>query len=513
MRKTKHISLRLNNRGIALVTVLIVMLVLSILSTGVIVIAVANFDQTSTTVEHSQAYYVAEAGVNYQVKRFENLTSAMVAADYDTTDIITAIDDMIDDDAGFSQIFSTTGGMPGSFNSTISRNGNFMYISSTGTVGGVSRTLTKRLRMPGLIIDKAILTEGFLGINATDVFLGASGTYGPVQTLSAEEDSVNIDKLGHVSEVYIPTPEPPLTFVDVIENCTMIGTLEDMTCQTGAYQYKVFYDDSVDTLPPIVLPTVPVTTTRLQEFKFTGKSNLVAPTTGNILINAATAIGSTYNLVGANTPNTKFYVPSFRVESTVANFAIDVGDQDIELVVDSFYLSGEFKVIGTGTLTVFVDYDDLILNCKNKVCGVKGDTATPTVADKFILVVRGDPTDEIDFTAGQNQSSFYLSVITNVSMDITLYGNGHFYGFIATTSNAVKLNGTGNSDPKSSLLLYAPNATVTVDGSINMDGALIANSYTSNGQAVMRFNPNFTDPPFAFLDPFATFQYEPTVEN
>lgn len=512
MRNTKLISLRLNNRGVALVTVLMVMLVLSILSTGVIVIAVANFDQTSTTVEHSQAYYVAEAGVNYQVKRFENLTAQMVAANYDTSDIIDAVDDMIDNDADYEQTFSTTGGMPGSFNSTISRNGNYMYISSTGTVGGVSRTLTKRLRMPGLIIDKAILTEGYLGINATDVFLGASGTYGPVQTLSAEEDSVSIDKLGHVSEVYIPTPEPPLTFVDVIENCTMVGTLADMTCQTGAYQYKVYYDDSVDTLPPIVLPTVPNTTLKLQPYTFSGKSPLVS-STGNILINTTTAIGSTYDLAGANTPNTAFYVPSFRVESTVASFAIDVGNKDIELVVDSFYLSGEFKVIGTGTLTVFVDYDDLVLNCKNKVCGVKGDTATPTVADKFILVVRGDPTDEIDFTAGQNQSSFYLSVITNVSMDITLYGNGHFYGFIATTSSAVKLNGTGNSDPKSSLLLYAPNATVTVDGSINMDGALIANSYTSNGQAVMRFNPDFTSPPFDFLDPFASFQYEPTVEN
>ena len=504
---------RLNNRGMALLTVLMVMLVLSILSTGVIVIAVANFDQTSTTVEHSQAYYVAEAGVNYQVSRFETLTSTMVNDDYDTTEIIAAINAMIGTDSGLAQkTFVSTGGMPGSFTSTITKQGNYMHITSIGTVGEVSRRLTKRIRMPGLIIDKAILTQGFLGINATDVFLGASGTYGPVQTLSAEEDSVSIDKLGKVSEVYIPTPEPPLTFVDVIENCTMIGTLEDMTCQTGSYQYKVFYDDSVDTLPPIVLPTVPNTTLKLQTYTFSGKSPLVS-STGNILISSTTAIGATYDLAGANTPDTKFYVPSFRVESTVADFAIDVGNKDIELVVDSFYLSGEFKVIGTGSLTVFVDYDDLILNCKNKVCGVKGDTATPTVADKFILVVRGDPTDEIDFTAGQNQSSFYLSVITNVSMDITLYGNGHFYGFIATTSEAVKLNGTGNADPKSSLLLYAPNATVTVDGSINMDGALIAESYSSNGQAVMRFNPDFTSPPFDFLDPFASFQYEPTIEQ
>lgn len=513
MRKTKHTDLLLNNRGIALLTVLLVMLVLSILSTGVIVIAVANFDQTSTTVDHSQAYYVAEAGVNYQVSRFETLTSSMVSANYDTSEIIEAINTMIGDDSGLVQeTFTSTGGMPGSFTSTITKQGNYMHITSIGTVGEVSRRLTKRIRMPGLIIDKAILTQGFLGINATDVFLGASGTYGPVQTLSAEEDSVSIDRLGHVSEVYIPTPEPPLTFVDVIENCTMIGTLEDMTCQTGAYQYKVYYDDSVDTLPPIVLPPVPNTTLKLQPYTFSGKSPLVS-STGNVLIDSTTAIGSTYNLAGGNTPNTKFYVPSFRVESTVANFAIDVGDKDIELVVDSMYLGGEFKVIGTGTLTVFVNFSNLTLNCKNKVCGVRGDDATPTVADKFILVVRGSASNTLDFTAGQNQSSMYMSLITNVGLDITLYGNGHFYGFIATTSTHITLNGTGSSDPKSSLLLYAPYASVTVNGSINMDGALIADSYSSNGQAVMRFNPDFTDPPFDFLDPFASFQYEPTIEQ
>lgn len=505
-------KMSLNNRGMALVTVLMIMLVLSILTTGVVVIAVANYDQTSTTVEHSQAYYVAEAGVSYQVKRFETLTKYYVDHDYSTNEILDEVDNMILNDGDFENAFTSTGGMPGRVESTIRRQFNYIYITSVGTVGNVSRTLTKRIRMPGLIIDKAILTQGDLGINATDVFLGASGTYGPVQSLSAEEDSVTIDRLGHVSEVYIPTPEPPLTFVDVIDNCVMVGSLEDMTCQTGAYQYKVYYDDSVETLPPIVIPPIPNTTLKLQPFNFSGMNQLVT-SSGNVLINSNTATNLTYNLAGANTPDTQFYVPSFRVEETVSGFKIDVGDKKIELVVDSLYLGGEFEIVGTGSLTVYVNFSGITLNCKNKVCGVKGNPDTPTVADKFILVVRGTEANTLDFTAGQNQSSMYLSLITNVSLDITLYGNGHFYGFIATTSHNITLNGTGSADPKSSLLLYAPFAAVTVNGSINMDGAIIADSYSSNGQAVMRFNPDFTSPPFDFLDPFASFQYEPTIEQ
>jgi len=505
MHKDSHLNPISNNKGVALVTVLLVMLVLTILTTGVIAISMSNYNQSSTTVDHKQAYYVAEAGVNYQVKMFEATVNTLIAANKNSAEINEGINTWVAAAANVEQTLGTVSGVTRTFTATASRTGNDITISSTGNVGTVTRTLTKKIAISGFLIDKAILTSGTLNINKTDVFNG------PIQTLSNIDNTVLIDKLGKVSEVSIPTPVPPKTFEDVIDGCTAVGPISDMTCQTGAYTYEVIYDDSITSLPAVIVPTTPAiskTNDKLAVYKISGKSNMVS-STGAIVISSSTATASTYNLAALNNSKTTFYSPSISITGTVANFAIDIGNKDIQIVTDKLNLKGSFKITGTGTLTIFVTNANFVYSCGNKVvCGVKGNNKTE-VADQFIVVITGTSGQTVNLST--NGGATYMSLITNINLNLNMGGNGSFNGFFATSGTSISLGGTAGSNA----LVYAPNAIIDIGGNATITGSLIGKSFRNvNSNATkVTYNPDFSGPPFDFLSPFSNISYNSTVEN
>ena len=495
-----------NNRGIALVTVLLIMLVLTILTTGVVVIGISNFNQSSTTVEHNQAYYVAEAGVNYQVETFETQINALIAAKKNSAEIDAGINAWVIASANIQHILATVNGVDSTFTATASRTGNNITISSTGIVGGVSRTLSKQITLTGFLINKAILTSGSLNINKTDVLNG------PVQTLSNAADTVNIDKLGKIGEISIPTPVPPMTFVDVIEGCAAVGPIEDLTCKTGAYTYKVIYDDSLTSIPAVIVPPTPTVSTsadKLLPVKISGKSGNLVSSTGAILINSTTVKATTYNLATTNSPKMIFYAPSITITGTVANFAIDIGSSNIQIVTDKLTLKGSFKITGTGSLTIFVTASNFIYSCGNKViCGVKGNVKEE-VANQFRLVVTGTSGQTINLST--NGGSTYMSLLTNVNLNLNMGGNGLFNGFFATSGTSISLGGTAGSNA----LVYAPNAVIDIGGNATITGSLIGKSFRNiNSNATkITYDSAFSGPPFDFLSPYSNIAYRSTVEN
>ena len=513
MRKHTRFSSLLNQRGVALITVLLVMLVLAILVTGVVYIAVSNYNQSRTKDEHAQAYYVAEAGINFQVKRFEDTVDILVGAIDSPVAILAGIDTWIANSGDAQETLATVKGLDRVFTASILRSSYSIDITSTGTVGAVSRTLVKRIRLKGLLIDKAILTSGILNINKTDVFLDADGSSGEVQSLCNAAGCVIIDKLGQISEVTIPTPIPPMTFVDIIQGCTAVGPISDQTCQTGSYTYKVIYDDSITTLPPVVIPiqpTVSHTTDLLLPLQIAGKTQALVSPTGAITISANSVnAGYSYTLATTNNPKVNFYVPKFEIIGSVSNFSIDIGNKDIVIITDELNLSGSFKINGTGTMTVFVTSANFDYNCGNgSICGVMGNV-TPTVSDQFIVVITGSAGATMDLS--NNTGDFYLSLITNLNVNLSMLGNGTFNGFLATSGSNISFNGTSGSN----MLLYAPNALVDVTGNSSISGAIIAKSYQNLNSAStnVTFNPAFTNPPFDFLDPFSNMQYDATLEK
>ena len=517
--RRKHINFRLNNRGMALLTVMLVMLVLSILTTGVIVISVANFDQTSTTVDHSEAYYVAEAGINYQVSILETTVQTMLTEKKTTKQILDWIDSWATG-TSFNHTLANVNGALSVFSASADRNGNAIDITSTGSVGGASRTLTKKVRISGLIIDKAILTSGLLNINKTDIFLaGPIETYGPVQTLTSTAGSVLINPLAEVGEISIPTPVYPLTYKEVISVCNPpVNTT--MICSTKAGPYTVKYDDSISILPPVILPVQPAYSKtndllKPKPLKITSgsKSQSLIDSTGIVRINSNSVYqGYTYTLATSNSPKKVFYVPDFILTGTVTNFAIDIGSNDIVIIADKFTLGGSFKIIGSGTLTVFVPLSGFTLNCST-VCGVKGNT-NPLVSDQFRMVITGSETSTLNLS--NNTGDIYMTLFTNMSVNLSMNGNGSFNGYMLiggdpAINKTLDFGGTSGSNA----LIYAPYANVNITGNVALNGSIIAKTYTNanSNSTEVTYDPAFSSPPFSFLNPFANLQFDPTIED
>lgn len=538
MHKISNLDIRNDHRGIALVTVLLVMLVLTILTTGVVVIGISNYKQTNTTIDHNQAYYIAEAGVNYQVEKLiEKLKS------YNVVDVVTMSDiktwaitvsntvpiDLTPEDGSNAN---------GGFTSKILVPDITKYIvniESVGTVANISRTLKKSISITGFKIDRAILTSGELNINKADIFLNPTTTkiYGEVQSLSLLENSIKIDKLANLSVVYIKDPTPQ-TYDYVIENCNPYMESTKMMCNIEGLKFEVKYDDTIPSLPRVELPTsliqsVPISEYpkyKLEPVQYTYqekvKGNWVTKDfaqkfiddSGSITIatNSVPTI-TTYAFSTQNSTKSMFYVPKFEIDATVGDFTIDVGDKNIEILTHRLILNGSFKLKGEGSLTVFVDSTEFTTNCTS-VCGAIKET-NPLVADKFIVVVTGTAGSTFKFAGN---GTYYLSLITLLNMNIEMNGTWTYNGFLAvggdslafTKKEGVNINGTVNGN----MLIYAPTTTVSMGGNADLNGSIIAASYQSNGNSVtIHYNSNYSKPPFDFLDPLNYIVYGPTIEG
>ena len=506
MRDRSRFSLNLNHRGMALVTVLLVMLVLTILTTGVVVIAVSNYRQSSTTVDHNQAYYVAEAGVNYQVKNFESTLDNMIALKMTSAQIDAGINTWVSASNSNSQVLATVNGLQSTFSATVDRSGNYLVISATGTVGSVSRTLTKKITLSNFVIDKAILANSILDINQADIFNG------PVQILSKIPGSVSISQNGQVTKMYIRTPVPPLTFKDVIDGCA-VPPLSNMTCQTKAGSFEVVYDDSLFELPKIVPPIEPSVsspTDNLKPYIFPDKSDWLINDAGVVNITNSSVKNSSYVLSASNGTKTSFFAPSVTISDSVEGFAIDIGSQNINIVTKTLNLSASFKITGTGKLTIFVPVSGFNFDCKQKsICGVMGNNPIlgPTVANQFIVVVTGTSNDPVPLSA--NGGATYMSLISKLSLNMG--GNGTYNGFFISDGSNVQFGGTSGSNA----LIYAPKASITVSGTANITGSLIGNTFQNNNSnsTTVTYSSKFMNPPFDFLGPYRNNDYGATVEN
>lgn len=507
--KSHRLVLRLNHRGVALVTVLLVMLVLTILTTGVIAISMNNYKQSSTTVDHNQAFYVAEAGINYQVKLLEDKINSMIAAKMPTDDIDKGIDTWISASKNISLTLSIVNGIPSSFIVSADRPAkNIISISATGTVGTITRHLKKNINLTGFNMTNAILTSGNMNLTKLEV-IGA-----PVQTLSKAANNVFVSggtTHTQVDPIRIPTPAPGKTFLNTMSSCSKTLSTTTVTggiCKKDALtSITIIYDDSIEKLPSVEVPDKPTETNKLAQ-------SSIVDISGNIEISSKTASPSTtYNLDTSNTPNKVFYAPNIKISGTVPNFAINI-DSNITIVTDTLDLGGSFAITGTGTLTIFVPLGNgkttgFLNNCPNNgPCGVKGDPIE-AIANKFIVIVTGSSgTFTFTQTGG---GSIYLSLLTKLNMSLDLGGTGSFNGFIATAGSSVNIQGTGNCNA----LIYAPLANIITKGTGDVTGALIGKTFVnqSSNPPTITYYDFSPFVPFGFLSPYTSIGFNPTVEK
>ena len=521
MRKSSLIDNLLNRRGMALATVLLVMLVLMLFASGVVIIGTSNFKQSKTTVDHSQAYYVAEAGVNYLVKDLDEEIKDLIGQKKSAADIKIGIISWANEYVKSQNVQLNidfkkanelvTLGQPFVSAATLevdsdkkdANDNTILTISSTGTIGTISRTLSKQITLNETIFDNAILTYADLIIDKLQV------QGGTVQILTNLPNTVNINtSKSNIRQVKISTKDPT-TLMKVVNNCV---SMNGMICTTSSGQTITFvYYPSFD-LPVIVFPTPPTVTAANDKLAYDiNIPTFVNSTTGTVTIDGNSLKDKTYSVNTLNLSKTNFYVKDFNILNTVSGFSINVGDNDIQIKADNLTINGSFKIVGEGTITIFVPANHFTFDCSG-TCGAYGlMPGTPAqlfdIANKFRVVVTGTSTNPNTFI---NKGITFMNIMSDLNLDYQ--GNNVYNGIFVTTGTNISLNGTADG----SAIIYAPNAEIKLGGNANFTGSVIGKNFVNNSTNATNFTyfvPSNKKTPYYFLNPYANNSYSATVEN
>jgi hypothetical protein len=141
-----------NERGVALVVVLMVLVVISVLGLSMMALAASNLKMSTGERNYQSAYYIAESGINARINQVSPLITASYAPATDLTDFFNRVDTALNlgvatDYSSFDQSF---GQQPKASikieklqNDTLISYSKNYKITSTGTINNRSRTVSK----------------------------------------------------------------------------------------------------------------------------------------------------------------------------------------------------------------------------------------------------------------------------------------------------------------------------------------------------------------------------------
>lgn len=516
----KFINLFRKKDGMALLTVMLIFLVMSILLGGIVATTNSNLRQSVTTKNHTAAFYASEAGLTKVASDFENELDDMInhSPAYTSGGFLVALDSYIALNSSETINLSNNNGEASFSNVVIEHQSTpdaqgyrVVTITSNGFVGDIERVLVKTYRFKyvegvggsGFIVDKAVMVKNTFTLTGSAQIIGA-----PVSTYSKANSAISMDW-----STKVPGIELDPTLFNGSGNLINTNILNNTTNING----KIYCDgatglDCIDPLdeifefPEIVMPGYPTKTSlpRLPDY-----------TNGNFQVRSTgiSMTGWTSNVTYvAPSTNPAYYVPTINIPNN-SNFTINVGNNNVMWVTDRLVLNGPMQVIGNGTLTIYIT-------------GNAG-TATTSQTDKFSYGYSGgngyignitnpervkiliDPLfyrvrvsgvwQEQPITASIGGSSTLYIALMAANLNINLAGSGQIDGFVVTGGTSVTVSGGSTT---AVALYYAPNATFVLSGGGAINGAVLANNFSGSGGTYITYSDvAFENFPFEVLDP------------
>ncbi len=493
--KNVRSKFNLNNSGVALTTVLIMLLVMSIIISAVVFLTVGNLNKSKKTVDHFESYYVAEGGINYLTKLIE--TQYGIAPTTSSTAFFSNLD-------AYAATFPVSNKQAVSFSSNGGKTSQALVwitaltvtdpnvhsykIYSSGYIGSIYRTLSKQ-------IDISYVSGGFYFKNAIlaadpsgTIEVGGAYIDGTIQTLSHEDNAITF-RGGYVDGIYIPAGSTPTKVVSCPSGYT--------NCIPGLGTTGITYPEKSTTVKSVTILPTPTVSTLLKPYTF-GSGSTSYPlidSSGNFSITSSSNLSTptVYNLGDLNPGVSVFNVPNFKVTQLAPNFTLEI-NRDITIVTNTLWLNNQFKVTGSGKLTIYVrsyasvnSTNDRIQVSSNDIVGNVSDPTKMTIYVAPLTIKSGSNNVPALLTLGSG--SYSLSLLSsNLNFDL---GNSVLKGALATnvsSENAIKINNDGPanvfigpSSSASAVLLYAPNGIVHMKSSSSaFYGAIISGSFTSS---------------------------------
>lgn len=507
----KRLSYPLSNkRGIALLSVMLIFTVMSIMLGGMTVYSTSHLQRSDTNAQTAAAFYASEAGINVETELFTSLINNAVTGTQTLQQLISAINQYISNNIskeiplnnnGNESVFAVV-----SIESLGEQGDMFIYrITSHGHVGDEIRTTSRDIMFryvpgspdngTGFIIDKSILTRG--NINAS----GLTVVGNPIGTYSRNNDAVNLSWSTFVPGVQIPQGTVKTDIVNIPDwqsySTFVSGGVNSITYLEEIYEF-----------PPIVMPSYPnpATLKRLPQFRMVGTNFDLIRSDGS-LNHSGWSSNKTYVL-----PSTysEYYLPSFIVENN-ERFTLDIGSNNVTLVVDRLNINGPMQLIGTGTLTIHVtgNTPQTRAGSASEKFTVSGGWSSPAIfgnqthPERFKLFIHesyvrsGSSTVPLTMTV-ENNATLYLSLMA-ANMNIALTSSGRVDGYVVTGGTSVTVSGASNA---AVTLYYTPNAEFRLTNSGSVNGAILSDRFTSSGNVRVTYSDvAFENFPFSVLDP------------
>ena len=508
----KSIKILNKKDGMALLTVMLIFLVLSILLGGVVATTNSNLKQSVITKNHTAAFYASEAGLTKVSSEFENQLDTLVnqTPSLSASAFLAAVNSYIAGNSTETINLSNNNGEASFANVTLVNSGvdaqgyQTYTITSNGFVGDLERTLVKSFRFKytegtggsGFVISQAILAQGNIIMDSGDVYGAPIATYSTLPNSiqfggGSTAHSVQIpDGANKTSVVYIPGL--PWSSYDTF---ITEGGLSGIT-----------YLDEIHTFPSIVMPGYPTKTTLPRLTAYTN-SKLTVGNSGLVMS------GWTSNIT--YTPpstNSAYYVPTISIENN-SNFTINIGNSNVMWVTDKLVLNGPMQVIGTGTLTIYLtgnagsattSQTDKLSYGYSGGTGYIGHLTNPERLKLFVdplfyrVKISGVWQERPITTTIGGASPVYIALMA-ANLNLSLTGSGKIDGYVVTGGTSVTISGGSST---SVALYYTPNAKFTLSGSGSVNGAIIANNFQGGGGTVVQYSDVLFDNfPFEVLDP------------
>ena len=456
-----------NEKGMALVVVLLVLTVISIVGLSLMGFAVNNMKMSSGESNYQSSYYIAESGANLKMNDINNnmLTYYNQALDGSTFFSNAERYMSLGTDSTYSDFDSSFSQQPSAkvriekvnnsnSNSATSRDYN---IISVGTINNRSITVVK----PFHLTWKTKSSGGSNNINV------------PADTAVFVDTTISLDNGATISGA-IGTNSSLSGKISLNGNASIIGNS------------NIYVGPNADTSTMISKPSYIIVNNPIVKMSAVKTFSLpVFPTIPSY------PLQSDLNIKNGNYTLTMNQDMSFSNISLDNNYTltVDVGSNNRSIVVGNLnMINGSIKINGTGKLTIYVT--------GNVAMGSGSVLNTGKDVSKLIMYLKRSsvPTNpkSLSLTGSQQIYGSLFAEDANISVD----NSGVLNGYFLTGGTNVSFSGNANAGSNNNLF-YAPNAAFNITGSAYLAGSIVAKSLTAVGGNSITFQTvNLNNVPF-----------------
>lgn len=460
--------------GFAIVGVLIIFIIITVLGLSIVTLSFASVKTSTNERDNQSAYYIAEAGLTYQMEKAKNDILVIYEDDLVQTEgeFLNKLTEIEEDDIRYEEFDKVNNVQPLAEISVNLMDGtdNQFIIESTGVIGEQERTVSSSFSVEWE--DKYIESEsGTYELPPFAVFTAGSLTMnngtinGRIGTISQNEGAISFPGGGptHNGSIYVQDGDQNIVNNKVNNIKSEIKSLDNSYL--------------IPELPPF--PDFP-TDNKIPEDDSVGGHKVIDK--GDLLITHSKA---NYYVLQME-EDLKFTNIEF---NSNRNLTIDVGVKDRTIVVNHLDLTnGHIKIIGDGKLTIYVT--GKITMASGSTINNGGDVA------KLDVYLQGSntPGEPKELTLSGSQKVF--GSLYAEDANIVLGAGGGFFGNIFTGGTSFKITGGSYNQAQ---LFFAPNAFFDMEsGGTRFEGMIIADTYSISGGWNVNYKElNFTEGPIS----------------